>query len=68
MSNFADHLMENQRTFNVENDVKVLHTVDKGKRLNALELIEIRKAQKNGKFVLNDQTPANIIDHVVLAL
>lgn len=64
---FAEHCIDKNHFFNV-NSVKLLHNVNKGKILDMLEILEIKKALNNHKYVTNTQiefvnTP--IIDTVI---
>lgn len=53
ISNYAAHFLEKQdHSFNL--DFKILHTSNKGSKLNALETLEINR-RKNGGFLLNNQ-------------
>lgn len=51
---FADHCIRNNHHLD-ENDVKILHCERKGKKLNLLELLEIKKAQHQKKHLANTQ-------------
>ena len=51
---FANHLLETNHSFEL-NSYKVLHHQNKGKKLNTLEILEINKAMKENKFLLNSQ-------------
>ena len=56
-SNFANHFLDNPNHIYTD-DFKLLHTVDKGLKLNALESLEINK-RKFGDVLLNDQVDLN---------
>lgn len=56
---FADHCITNNHYIDV-NNIKLLHSSPKGKRLDLFEILEIKKAQKEGKFVTNENTDFNI--------
>ncbi|KAL1447922.1 hypothetical protein WDU94_008907 [Cyamophila willieti] len=53
-SNFAQHLVEENHTFNKETGIELLHFCEGGKRMDILESLEIRKAIKEGN-ILNAQ-------------
>ena len=56
-SNYANHLLDN--TDHVSNrDYKILHTADKGLKLNALESMEINR-RRFDNVLLNDQLDLN---------
>lgn len=55
-SNYSNHLLETNHTFNFNYDI--LHIEDKGKKLNLLESLEINKL-KNNNILLNDQLDLN---------
>lgn len=52
---FAEHCISNGHSIDQEN-YKVLHVCNKGRRLNLLEELEIKKAIKSKKHVTNDIT------------
>jgi len=47
--------LEHNHTFD-PSKFKVLHTEDKGKRLNNLEILEINKSTNDHHYLLNAQT------------
>uniref|UniRef100_A0A8D8QQH8 Reverse transcriptase domain-containing protein n=1 Tax=Cacopsylla melanoneura TaxID=428564 RepID=A0A8D8QQH8_9HEMI len=53
-SNFAQHLLEENHSFNPTTGVKYLHFCEGGRTLNVLESIEIRRNNPDGK-ILNFQ-------------
>ena len=55
-SNYANHLLESNHTFNPNFDI--LHIADKGHKLNNLESLEINKL-RNSNLLLNDQLDLN---------
>lgn len=55
-SNYANHLIENNHTFN--NNFDILHSETKGLKLNLLESLEINKL-KHTDILLNDQIDLN---------
>ena len=55
-STYSNHLIENQHTF--DENFKVLHVENKGKKLNFLESLEINRL-KNTDILLNDQLELN---------
>ena len=52
-SNFADHLLESNHSFDPIINTKILHTVSKSKHLSTLETFEIQQATKKRKNVVN---------------
>lgn len=64
---FAEHCLNNGHLFN-SNDVKILHNTNKGKRLDLLEILEIKKALLNNKHITNTQTEflaTPVVDKIV---
>lgn len=56
-STFANHIINEQHSFDPVLDTKVLHCCGKGVTLNLLEILEIQKALKNPNLnCINDQT------------
>lgn len=55
-SNYATHLIEENHSFN--GNYKILHTENKGHKLNYLECLEINKLKNSGNL-LNDQLDLN---------
>ena len=55
-SHYANHLLETGHNFN--NDFRILHSENKGKKLNLLESLEINKL-KNSDHLLNCQLDLN---------
>ena len=55
-SNYANHLLKSNHTFNPNFDI--LHIADKGHKLNNLESLEINKL-RNSNLLLNDQLDLN---------
>lgn len=55
-STYANHLLSEKHNFN--EDFKILHKENKGKKLNLLESLEINKL-KNTNLLLNDQLDLN---------
>ena len=55
-SNYANHLISENHHFN--DDYKILHIEQKGRKLNFLEALEINKLKFSGNL-LNDQTDLN---------
>ena len=55
-STYSNHLLENQHTF--DENFKILHVENKGKKLNLLESLEIKRL-KNSNLLLNDQLELN---------
>ena len=55
-SNYANHLSENDHNFN--DNFKILHVWEKGKKLDLLEALEINKRKDLG-LLLNNQTDLN---------
>jgi hypothetical protein len=53
-SGFAEHCISNNHSLDV-NNIQLLHSQNKGKRLDLLEIIEIKKAVKENKNITNDQ-------------
>ena len=51
-SNFAAHLINTKHSFDRTQNVRLLHAENKGRRLTALENIEIVKAKNNPKMSL----------------
>ena len=51
---FTDHCLKLNHEFNGE--FKILHTCQKGLKMNCLENIEIRKAVHSKKNIVNEQT------------
>lgn len=54
-STFAEHLNENDHTFDASKNVKYLHMANKGRKMDTLEAIEINR-HKTKFNILNDQT------------
>jgi len=52
---FANHLLENNHTFD-PTKFKILHVQEKGRKLNNLEILEINKAVKSNINLVNAQT------------
>lgn len=46
-SAFANHLLSSNHNFSIQDNVKVLHQCDKGKKLDLLEKLEIFKSKKS---------------------
>ena len=55
-STFANHLLEEQHSFN--DKFKIVHVENKSKKLSLLESLEINKL-KNSDIMLNDQIETN---------
>ena len=55
-SNYANHILNENHTFN--DNFKILHLENKGKKLNFLESLEINRLKNTGTL-LNDQTDLN---------
>jgi hypothetical protein len=59
-SNFALHLNKENHSFNPEVDVEFLHVVGKSKLMTTLEILEIRKLERDmAQISLNDQINFN---------
>jgi hypothetical protein len=56
ITGFSEHCI----THNHFLDVKLLHSENKGRRMDLLEILEIKKAIKNNKYVTNEQTDFDI--------
>ena len=55
-STFGKHLWENSHTFNPDSNFKILHTENKGAKLNNLEILEINRAKQDINVnIINDQ-------------
>ena len=53
VSNFSDHLLNNNHSFNPKSNIKILHTNSKSKKLNTLENLEIKKSLINQENLVN---------------
>lgn len=53
-SSFSNHLLDTGHNCDIQN-LKILHVESKGQKLNALESVEIVRAQKRGENLLNEQ-------------
>lgn len=58
-SGFSDHCIKENHFLDI-NNVKILHSQGKGKILDYLEILEIKKAQKLYKNVTNEQVDFQI--------
>jgi hypothetical protein len=58
-SGFSEHCIKQNHFLDTHN-IKLLHPTNKGKRLDLLEILEIKKAQKQNKYICNDQIDFNI--------
>ena len=52
---FTDHCLQHNHFIDTKN-ITLLHNVQKGKKMDLLEILEIRKAIKNNKNLTNEQT------------
>ena len=60
VSNFGAHLHEDGHTVGDNFEPKLLHFVDKGKKLDMLECLEINRINKSDEFILlNDRIDLN---------
>ena len=61
-SAFAAHLLDTQHTFDKETGAHLLHCMGKGRKLSALETVEIIHAKNDPRqFVVNDDVPTSTL-------
>lgn len=65
-SSFANHLLNTGHDCNISN-LSVLHIEQKGYKLDILEVLEIARANKVGKALLNEQLDFNISPLLTIA-
>ena len=58
-SAFGRHLNISGHTFDTASGIKILHQLNKGQKMMLLEAYEIKRAQDDGRFILNEQLELN---------
>lgn len=53
-SEFANHIISNNHSFDKDTGINILHVNNKGKRLDNLEALEIKKSVKNNENIINN--------------